>query len=135
MYQYISIYIYISVYIYISKYIYINIHIEKKNATFYVLLQKNETLSRSFTFFAKEQNVLFVLLCSLQKYVGLKNAKECIVLLGLISRQKLEKEHKRTLPSLNERKRMMRSERKRTWCPTLSSVAFTQQKGVKRGSI
>ena len=49
-----------------GKYIYI----EKKNAMFCVLLQKNKTFSRSFTFFAKEQNGLCVLLRSLQKNVA-----------------------------------------------------------------
>ena len=39
--------------------------------------------------------------------------------MGLISRQKLEK---RTLRSLKECKRTMRSERKRMWCPTLAFV-------------
>ena len=62
--QFIFIYIYI---LYIS--IYIN---SKNNAKFWVLLQKNETFSHSFTFFAKERCVL-------------------CVLLGLISRQKLKK--------------------------------------------
>ena len=38
-------------------------------AFFCVLLQKNKTFSCSFTFFAKEQNVLCVLLCALQKHV------------------------------------------------------------------
>ena len=40
----------------------------------------------SFTFFAKEHCILCVLLCSSEK-----NAKERIILLGLISHQKLEK--------------------------------------------
>ena len=46
------------------------IYIEKKNATFGVLLQNNEMFSRSFMFFAKERNVLYVLLRSLQKNVA-----------------------------------------------------------------
>ena len=58
---------------------------------------------RSLTFFAKERCVLCILLRSLQKKVVFfaffyllkkrtqKNAKERIILLGLISRQKLEK--------------------------------------------
>ena len=58
---------------------------------------------RSLTIFAKERCVLCTLLCSLQKNVVFfaffyvlkkrtqKNAKERIILLGLISRQKLEK--------------------------------------------
>ena len=66
---------------------------------------------------------LFYVLCkrmlrSLHSFMFLR--KECIVLLGLISSQKLEKERKGTLRSLKERKRMMRSERKGTRCPTLS---------------
>ena len=56
-------------YIFIYIYNYLYIYIEKKNATFCILLQKNETFSRSFTFFAKERNVLCVLLRSLQKNV------------------------------------------------------------------
>ena len=40
------------------------------SAFFCVLLQKNETLSRSFTLFAKEQNILCVLLRSLQKNIA-----------------------------------------------------------------
>ena len=57
-YIYLHIYIYISVYIYISIkfYIYLYIDIEKKNATFYV--------------FAKERNVLCIILCSLQKNIA-----------------------------------------------------------------
>ena len=70
---------------------------------FCVLLQKNEKFSRSFTFFAKEGNVLCFLLHSLLKNIAFfvffyvlkkktqKNAKECIVLLGLIICQKLKK--------------------------------------------
>ena len=77
-------------------------HSFQKNATFCVLLCS----------FAKERYILCVLLRSLQR-------KERIFLLGLISRQKLEKKRKRTLRALKERKRMMRSERKRTRCPTL----------------
>ena len=49
------------------SFINIYIYIEKKNRTFRVLLQKNETFSRSFTFFAKECCILGVLLRSLQK--------------------------------------------------------------------
>ena len=59
------------IYLYICIYLYISIDILKKfNATFCVLLQKNETFSRSLTLFAKERNVLCVLLCSLQKNVA-----------------------------------------------------------------
>ena len=42
----------------------------RRSAFFCVLLQKNEMFSHSFTFFAKEQNVLCVLLHSLQKNVA-----------------------------------------------------------------
>ena len=86
------------IYIYL-KYLYI--YIEKKNATFCVLLC-------SFTFFAKE--------CCVLLHSEEKNAKELIILLGLISCQKLEK---RMLRSLKERKRTMCLERKITRCPTL----------------
>ena len=79
--------------------VYIFIYIEKKNITFCVLLQKNETFSRSFTFFAKERCILCILLHSLKRMLRLcvlfrlkkKNGKEHIVLLGFISRQKLKK--------------------------------------------
>ena len=53
---------------------------------------------RSFPFFAKEWNVLYVLSRSFEK-----NGKERSDLLGLISRQKLKKEPERTERSLNER--------------------------------
>ena len=66
---------------------------------FCVLLQKNETFSRSFTFFAKEHCVLCVLFCSLEK-----NRKERNVLLGLIKVAKnSKKEQKKKLRSLKER--------------------------------
>ena len=42
-------------------YIYFYIYIEKRTEHFRVLLQKNETFSRSFLFFKKERNVLCVL--------------------------------------------------------------------------
>ena len=61
-------------------------YIEKRTERSHVLLQKNQTFSRSFPFFAKESCVLCVLFRSLEK-----NGKEQNVLLGLISRQKLEK--------------------------------------------
>ena len=64
---YIYIYLYISIYIYIYIYIYLYIYIEKKNATFCVLLQKNETFLCSFTFFAKERNVLCILFLSCKR--------------------------------------------------------------------
>ena len=79
-------YIFIYICLYISIYIYIYMYIEKRMERSCVLLQKNEMFSRSFPFFAKERCVLCVLFCSLQK-----NGIERNVLLGLISRQKLEK--------------------------------------------
>ena len=113
IYIYIYIYIYISIYIsiYIYIYLYIYIYILKKrmqrSAFFCVLLQKNETSSRSFTFFAKEQNIL----CGL---------------LGLISHQKLEKRTKKNVAFF---KRTMRSERKRMRCPTLANWFLTWSNG------
>ena len=65
---YISIYIYIYIYRYLFISIYVIMYIYwKKNGMFCVLLQKKETFSRSFTFFAKEHCVLCILLRSLQK--------------------------------------------------------------------
>ena len=103
-------YLYISIYIYI--YLYIYIYIEKKRnilrsfakernilAFFYVLCKR--TL-RSFTFFAIERCFL------------------CI-LSGLISHLKLEK---RTEKNGTFFKRTERSERKRTWCPTLLLICL-----------
>ena len=94
---------------------------------FCLLLQKNKTFSRFFTFwqknvaffplFAKERKVLYVLFRSFEN-----NRKECSVLLGLISRQNSKKERERTKHSLQERERTECSERKRTRCPTLTSV-------------
>ena len=104
LYIYISLYIYIYLYICIYLYIYIYIYLLKKrtqrSAFFCILLQQNETFSHSFTFFAKEGNILCVLFRSLQKNVAFfyvlkkrrqKNAKERFILLSLISRQKLGK--------------------------------------------
>ena len=93
-------------------YIYLQyIYIEKKNERWACILFKRTQRSaffckrtlcslRSFMFFVKECCVLCNLLRSLQKKVAFfaffyvlneKKAKESIVLLGLISRQKLEK--------------------------------------------
>ena len=82
--QYIFIYIYLYISIYISIYFYI--YIEKRMERSAVLLQKNETFSRSFTFFAKECYFPCVLFRSLEK-----NGKEWNAHLGLISHKKLEK--------------------------------------------
>ena len=78
----------------------------KERSILCVLYKRMRRSLRSFVFFIKERGVLCVLLCSEEK-----NAKERIVLLGFISRQKLEK---RTLRALKECKTTMRSERKRT---------------------
>ncbi len=86
----------ISIYIYIYFYKYLEKRTEhspvlfakERNvlAFFSVLLKRTECSFRSFPFFAKERYVLSVLFRSFEK-----NGKECNVLLGLISRQKLEK--------------------------------------------
>ena len=55
-------------------------------AFFSVLLKRTERSFRSFPFFAKERYVLSVLFRSLEK-----NGKECKILLGPISHQKLKK--------------------------------------------
>ena len=76
---------------------YIYIYILKK--TFCVLLQKNATFLLSFTFFAKEGNILCVLLCSLRKNVAFsaffyfleKRAQKNASFFWVISRQKFEK--------------------------------------------
>ena len=73
---------------------------------FYVLCKRTLHSLRSLTFFAKECCVLYALFHSLEK-----KGKERNVLLGLISRQKLEKS---TEHSLKDRERTERSERKRT---------------------
>ena len=64
---YISLYICISVYIYVYTYI---IYIEKKTRNILRSFEKNKTFSRSFMFFAKERNILCILLHSLQKNVA-----------------------------------------------------------------
>ena len=48
-------------------YIYFNIYLEKRTERSPILLQKNETFSRSFPFFLKERNVLCVLFLSFKK--------------------------------------------------------------------
>ena len=69
--------IYICLYISIYIYIYFYIYLEKERNVLPFFLQKNETFSRSFPFFAKEHYVLFVLFRSLEK-----NGKERNILLG-----------------------------------------------------
>ena len=117
IYRYISIYIhiYISIYMYILK--------KERNilrsfakepnvlAFFQVLCKRTLHSLCCFTFFAKEHCILCILFRSLEK-----GRKEHSILLGLISRQKLEK---RMLRFLKEWKRTECSERKRTRCPTL----------------
>ena len=129
-YIFVYIYLYISVYIYLSVYIYIYIFKKRtqRSEFFCVLLQKNKTFSHSFTFFAKDWNVLCFLLSSYQKNVAFfaffyvvkkrtqKNASFFWV--SWVAKNS-EKDCKRTLRSLKERKRTMRSEPKRTQCPTL----------------
>ena len=95
IYMYISIYLYISVYIYIYYlYIYIcSIYIYWKKErnilrSFAFFCKRTKRSLRSFTFFAKECCVLCILLRSLEK-----NAKERIILLGLISRQNTRKKN------------------------------------------
>ena len=90
---YISIYLYIFIYIYT---VYIYIYFEKRtqsSAFLSVLLQKNKTFSRSLqknkTFSAFFYILCKRMLCSLCSFTLLR--KESIVLLGLISGQKLEK--------------------------------------------
>ena len=107
----IHIYTYISIYLYISVYIYI----EKKNegwAMGMCSFQKNATFCVLLHSFAKERCILCIVLRSLQKnvaffvffYVLYKRTlhslhsykflrKKRSVLLGLISRQKLEKKN------------------------------------------
>ena len=85
IYMYISIYIYI--YLYISIYI-IYIYLYIYICSIYIYWKKQRNILRSFTFFAKECCVLCILLCSLEK-----NAKERIILLGLISCQNTRKKN------------------------------------------
>ena len=76
-------------------------------------LQKNETFSGFFYILCKRT------LRSLRSFTFSRKGR--IILLGLISRQKLEKI---MLRSLKERKRKMCSEMKRTLCPTLYKTHF-----------
>ena len=95
------IYIYLYIYIYWKKECNVLHSFAKERnvlAFFSVFCKRTKHSLRSFTFFAKERNILCILFCSKEK-----NGKECIVLLGFISRQKLKKERKRTLRSLKER--------------------------------
>ena len=95
---------------------------------FWVLMQKNEMFSCSYTFFAKEHCISFCsfpffakeccILCVLFHSLE-KNGKERNVLLGFISCKNSKKEWKRMLLSLKEWKRTEHSEWKRMWNPTL----------------
>ena len=58
----------------------------KECCIFYILCKRTLCSLRSFMFFAKKHCILCVLLCSQEN-----NAKECIIILGFISRKKLEK--------------------------------------------
>ena len=123
-----------SIYIYIYLYIFLYIY-RKKNGTFSrsfakernvlvffsVLCKRTESSFRSFPFFAKERSVLCVLFCSLEK-----NRKERNVLLGLISRQKLEKrtEKKGTFFLRTEKNVTYQTEKKGVPCPTLTFGHF-----------
>ena len=64
-----SIYIYIYIYIYLYT-VYFYIYIGEKTKCSRVLLQKNETFSCSFPFFAKELCLLCILFRSLQKIIA-----------------------------------------------------------------
>ena len=85
----IYIYIYMSIYIYIYFYIYL----EKRTERSPVLLQKNETFSRSFPFFAEERCVLFR---SLQKNIAFFSVLCKRTLRSLHSLSFFRKERKRT---------------------------------------
>ena len=88
-----------NIYLYIYIYLYLNIYIEKEQnvlrsfakernvlAFFPVLYKRTGWSLRSFPFFAKEQDVLYVLFRSFEK-----NGKGRSVLLGLIRCQNLKK--------------------------------------------
>ena len=82
----------------------------------YIYLPKNEIFLRSFPFFVKECCVLCVLFPSLEK-----NGKERNILLGRISRQKLEKrtEKKGTFLLKNGKERNVSNGKERSaqpWC-------------------
>ena len=85
------------IYIYIYLYIYL---LKKERNVLHSFAKERNVL----TFFAKVCCILCVLFRSLEKNV----------FLGLIGRQKLKKERKRTLRSFKKRKRTERSEWKRT---------------------
>ena len=79
-------------------------------AFFYVLCKRTLRSLRSFAFFS-------VLFCSLEK-----NGKECSILLGLISRQKLEKRTKKNVAFFKrtEKKETFRTEKNMVPNPALS---------------
>ena len=85
-------------------------------AFFPILYKRTGRSLRSFPFFAKERNVLYVLSRSFEK-----NRKERSNLLGLISRQKLKK---RTGKNGTFFKWAGHSERERTRCPTLTTLHY-----------
>ena len=104
-------------------------------------MQKNVSFSHSFPFFSKDCFVLCVYFCSLQKNVSFsafisvlckerfvlcvhfrsleKNVKNALFFWVWQVAKNTKKKCKRTFCSFKERKRTMRSERKRTRCPTL----------------
>ena len=100
LYIYICIYLYISLYIYI--YLYLYIYIEKKNKDWACVLFKRAQHS---AFFCKR------MLQSLRSFTFFR--KELIRTHRSFGFHKLQKNSKK------ECKRTMRSEQKRTWCPTL----------------
>ena len=89
LFQYIFIYIlYIYIYILKKERNVLRSFAKERNvlAFFYILCKRMFRSLRSFTFFAKEWDILYILFCSFEK-IG----KEWNVLLGLISRQKVKK--------------------------------------------
>ena len=96
-------------------YIYLYIYIEKRTQHSHVLLCS----LRSFMFFAKELCVLCVLFCSLEK-----NGKECIVLSGFISRQKLKKRTEKNVAFFKrtEKNETFRTEKNAVPNPALQSM-------------
>ena len=86
---------------------------------FPVLYKRTKHSLRSFPFFAKEQEVLYVLSCSFEK-----NGKARSVLLGLVSRQKLKKRTGKNGTFFNRTEKTEHSERERTRSPSLKICEF-----------
>ena len=125
IYLYIDIYLYISIYIYIYLYIFIYLYIY-----IYIYWKKERKVLHSFAFFCKRTKQSCVLLRSLQNYEkftaffyilckrrlrSLRSftflRKESIILLGLISHQKLEKRMQKNVACF---KRMQKNDACRT---------------------